>query len=169
MICSKKYLSAITKYNAHELCFSNLVFYNFRMIMFHHQKSLPLNFIIPSTSLPHYVSTKTFIEYLFSEYLCFFWFVLATDVFCKKGVLKNFANFTGKHFRLSLFLIKLQTQRSAFFLKKRLHHSCFPVNIANFSKTTFCMKHLWWLLLKMVEEFLRSSNVILEDFVQKNL
>ena len=28
--------------------------------------------------------------------------------FCKKGVLKSFANFTGKHLCWSLFLIKLQ-------------------------------------------------------------
>ena len=31
------------------------------------------------------------------------------EVFCKKGVLKNFANFTGKHLCWSLFIIKLQT------------------------------------------------------------
>ena len=30
------------------------------------------------------------------------------EVFCKKGVFKSFANFTGKHFDWSLFLIKLQ-------------------------------------------------------------
>ena len=29
-------------------------------------------------------------------------------MFVKIGVLKNFANFTGKHLRCSLFLIKLQ-------------------------------------------------------------
>ena len=31
------------------------------------------------------------------------------DVFCRKGVLRNFAKFTGKHLCQSLFLIKLQT------------------------------------------------------------
>ena len=31
------------------------------------------------------------------------------EVFCKKGVLRNFAKFTGKHLSQSLFLIKLQT------------------------------------------------------------
>ena len=30
------------------------------------------------------------------------------EVFCKKGVLRNFAKFTGKHLYESLFLIKLQ-------------------------------------------------------------
>ena len=31
------------------------------------------------------------------------------EVFCKKGVLKNFAKFTGKHLCQSLLLITLQT------------------------------------------------------------
>ena len=30
------------------------------------------------------------------------------EVFCKKGVLRNFAKFTGKHLYQRLFLIKLQ-------------------------------------------------------------
>ena len=30
------------------------------------------------------------------------------EVFCKKGVLRNFTKFTGKHLCQSLFLIKLQ-------------------------------------------------------------
>ena len=30
------------------------------------------------------------------------------EVLCKNGVLRNFAKFTGKHLRQSLFLIKLQ-------------------------------------------------------------
>ena len=36
----------------------------------------------------------------------------------KKGVLKNFVNFTGKHLCWSLFLIKLQAFRPAILLKK---------------------------------------------------
>ena len=39
------------------------------------------------------------------------------QVLCKKGVLKNFANFTGKHLCWSLFLIKLQVFRPATLLK----------------------------------------------------
>ena len=35
------------------------------------------------------------------------------EVFCKKGVLKNFAVFTGKHLCWSLFLIELQAFRPA--------------------------------------------------------
>ena len=38
-------------------------------------------------------------------------------MFCKKGVLKNFANFTGKHLSWSLFLITFQVFRPATLLK----------------------------------------------------
>ena len=34
--------------------------------------------------------------------------VIRVEVFCKKGVLKDFVNFIGKHLCWSLFLIKLQ-------------------------------------------------------------
>ena len=54
-------------------------------------------------------------------------------------------------------------------LKKRVHHSRFPVNFVEILKTAFCMKHLRWLLLKMVEEFLRNSSLALEGFVENNL
>ena len=42
------------------------------------------------------------------------------EVFCKKGVLRNFAKFTGKHLCQSLFLNKIAGLRSATLLKKRL-------------------------------------------------
>ena len=38
-------------------------------------------------------------------------------VFCKKGVLRNFANFTGKHLCESLFLIKLEAGGLQLYLK----------------------------------------------------
>ena len=34
-----------------------------------------------------------------------------------------------------------------------------PVNIEIFLRKAFCMKHFRWLLLKMVEEFQRNSNL----------
>ena len=40
------------------------------------------------------------------------------------------------------FLTELQA-----FIKKRLWHRCFPVNFAQFLRTPFTIKHLWWLLL----------------------
>ena len=46
----------------------------------------------------------------------------------KKGVLKNFAIFTGKHLCRSLFL----SFKAWNFIKKRLQHRCFPLNIDKF-------------------------------------
>ena len=65
----------------------------------------------------------------------------------KKGVLKNFAKFTGKHLCQSLFFnkvtarvslfIKLQAYGLQLYLKKRLWHKCFPENFAKFLRTPF--------------------------------
>ena len=67
------------------------------------------------------------------------------EVFSKKGVLKNFANFTRKQLCRSFFSTKFQALESLFnnvsglqacnFIKKRLRHRCVPVNIAKFLKT----------------------------------
>ena len=46
------------------------------------------------------------------------------DAFYKKGVLRNFAIFKGKHM-------------SATLLEKRLWHRCFPVNFANLTEHVF--------------------------------
>ena len=54
----------------------------------------------------------------------------------RKGVLRNFAKFTGKRLCQSLFFIKV-AGRPATLLKKRLWHSCFPVNFAKFLRTPF--------------------------------
>ena len=53
------------------------------------------------------------------------------EEFCKRGVLKNFAIFTGKHLYWSLFA-DLQVCN---FIKKRLQSWCFPVNTAKFLRT----------------------------------
>ena len=66
------------------------------------------------------------------------------EVFCKKGVLSNFAKSTGKHQCQSLFFNKFAPTT---LLKKRLWHWCFPVNFVKFLKTTFFIEHLWWLFL----------------------
>ena len=53
----------------------------------------------------------------------------------KKGVLKKFGNFPGKHLCWSLFLIKLQAW-ACNFIKKRLQRWCFPVKFAEFLRTS---------------------------------
>ena len=42
------------------------------------------------------------------------------ELICKKGILKNFLKFTGKHLSLSLFINKVAGLRPATLLKKRL-------------------------------------------------
>ena len=54
------------------------------------------------------------------------------EVFCKNGVLKNFAIFTRKHVLL----------RPATLFKKRLWHRCFPVNFGKVFKNTSGWLHL---------------------------
>ena len=44
------------------------------------------------------------------------------EMFCEKGVLRNFAKFTGKHLCQSLFFNKVAGLRLATLLKKRLWH-----------------------------------------------
>ena len=66
-----------------------------------------------------------------------------SQMFFKIGVLKNFAIFTGKHLCWSLFLIKLiKGLKSCNFIKKRLQHRFFPVNIAKFLSTAFFYRTL---------------------------
>ena len=55
------------------------------------------------------------------------------EVFCKKGVLRNFAKFTGKHPCQSLFFNKVVGLRAATLLKKKLWHRCFPMNFVQLS------------------------------------
>ena len=66
-------------------------------------------------------------------------------MFCKKGVLKNFAKFTGKH------------------LCQRLWRRCFPVTLAQVFSCDFCkifknniffIEHLRWLLLLIAFTYL---------------
>ena len=65
------------------------------------------------------------------------------DVFCKRGVLRNFAKLTRKHVRQSL--------RPATLLQKSLCHRYFPVNFMKFLRTPIFIEHLWWLLLNCTE------------------
>ena len=61
-------------------------------------------------------------------------------MFFKKGVLRNFAKFIGKHLCQSLFFNKVV-------FKKRLWHRCFTVSFAKFLKAPFFTEYLRWLLL----------------------
>ena len=72
-------------------------------------------------------------------------------MFCKKGALKNFTKFTGKHLHLSLFFIKVAGLRPVTLFKKRFWHRCFSVNFAKFLRAPFFMEHLRWLILRLYQ------------------
>ena len=60
------------------------------------------------------------------------------EVFYKKGVLRNFKKFAGKHLCQRLFFNKVADLAwPATLLKKSLWHMCFPVNFAKFLRTPF--------------------------------
>ena len=61
------------------------------------------------------------------------------EMFCKKGVLRHFAKFNGKHLCQGLFINKVA---GLTLLKKRLWHRCFPVNFAKFLRPPFLTEHL---------------------------
>ena len=56
------------------------------------------------------------------------------DLFFKKGMPENFAEFTGKHLCQSLFLNKVPSLRPAILLQKRLAEVC---QICEISKKSF--------------------------------
>ena len=97
------------------------------------------------------------------------------EVFCRKGVLRNFAKFTGKHLRQSLLFNEVAgllpsyrnqstvllcksidwflyegNSRSATLLKRTFWRRSFPVNFAKFLRLPFFTEHFRWLLLFLV-------------------
>ena len=72
------------------------------------------------------------------------------EVLYKKGVLRDFAKFTGKHLRQSLFFNKVSGLRPATLLKKRIWHRCFPLNFVKFLRTALLTEHLSLLLLTLI-------------------
>ena len=61
----------------------------------------------------------------------------------RKGVLRNFAKFTGKHLCHSLFFNKVAS-KVCNFIEKRLWHRCFPVTFTKFLRTPFLTEHLFY-------------------------
>ena len=71
----------------------------------------------------------------------------------KKGVLKNFANFTGKHLWWSLFLIKLQALRPGALLKRSSNTGVFLWSLQNFWRIPILKKIYKRLLLVLLSRF----------------
>ena len=58
------------------------------------------------------------------------------EVFCKKGVLRNFAKFTGKQLCQSLFLNKAYRPQACNFIKKETLAPVFSCEFCEISKST---------------------------------
>ena len=84
------------------------------------------------------------------------------EVFCKKGALRNFIKFTGKHLCQSLIFNKV-------LLKMRLWHRCFPMNFVKFLRTPFFIEHLWWLLLFVIGPFCITHSICFNNVKTKLL
>ena len=84
----------------------------------------------------------------------------------RKVVLRNFAQFRGKHLRQVLFHNKIAGREPATLRKKRLWHRCFPVNFSKFLRTPLLTEHLWWLLLNnnMEKEALKRFGIFIANF-----
>ena len=52
---------------------------------------------------------------------------------------------------------KVVDLQSCNFIKRRLQHRCFPVNIAKILRTAFFIEHLWWLLLNFLQNLLKIT------------
>ena len=87
----------------------------------------------------------------------------------RKGVLKNFAKFTGKHLCQSLFFNKVAGLRLAILLKKRLWHRCLPLNFCKVSKNTF-IEHLRKTASKCCRRFLfKEFSKVTPRALERNL
>ena len=67
----------------------------------------------------------------------------------KKGDLKNFAIFTGK-LVLNFLLSKVTGLKARNFMKKKLQHRCFPLNIAKLLRTIVFISNTDSLHLKYI-------------------
>ena len=110
----------------------NINFYQWS-VPFHH---FSLNLSNLSSKVPHCLNTKR-IPTRSSHRRCS----------VKKGVLRNFTKFTGKHLCQSLFFNSVASLRPATLLKKGLWHRCFPVNFVKFPRTPYLQNTTERLLL----------------------
>ena len=97
-------------------------------------------------------------------------------MFCNKDVLKNFANFTGKHMCCSLFFIKLQVFMPATSLKGDSNTGIFLWKREIFKNTFFeeylrttafvvsFSWHLFWSLFLINLQVFRSVTLLKRDF-----
>ena len=111
------------------------------IIRFEFRKGL----LIISKKLKHYCAKEGIWKLSYPRMTSFFTWLIheklpfivqsCPEVFCKKGVIRNFVKLIGKHLSQSLFFNKIAGL--ATLSKKRLWYRCFPVNFVKFLSTPF--------------------------------
>ena len=91
---------------------------------------------------------------------------VAQRCFCKKGILRNFAKFTGKHLCQSLFFIKVPGLRPTTLLKKTLTR-LFSSEFCEICKNTFSYRTpsvaaSGWIFIVIFWNSLTACNMIWE-------
>ena len=77
----------------------------------------------------------------------------------KKVFLKISKNSQENTCAWASFLIKLHASALQFYLKKRLWHRCFPVNIGKFLRTPFLTEHLWTTFSELRKHYQQKSDL----------
>ena len=106
----------------------------FRIAVLRHYIALQRLSLFSNSEISIYVAPQSSF-YTFKEILCSKQ-PLRSSHQCsvRKGVLRNFAKFTGKHLCRSPFFKKVASL-ACNFIKKEARHSCFPVNFVKFLRT----------------------------------
>ena len=71
----------------------------------------------------------------------------------QKRCFKIFTKLTGKHTCARVSFFNKVAGQACNFIKKRVWHSCFPVNFVKFLRTLFSIEYVWWLLMKPLVSF----------------
>ena len=100
-------------------------------------------------------------KYFFVNYFFLYKLKTSADVYRCSSKLVTFRNNHRKTPVLESLFNKVAHLKACSFIKKRLQHRCFHVNIAKFLRTAFFIKHLRWLLLNKVKINVRRTRFIL--------
>ena len=85
------------------------------------------------------------------------------QMFFKIDVLK-ISQYSQENNCFSVSVNKVAGLKICNFIKKRLQHSCFPVNIVKFSETPLFTEHLRWLLLPLTKLYVINGNMIFSEY-----
>ena len=106
----------------------------------HILKNICQRLLLYCTHTTHcYLSVLLYIQHLFRHHHCYYSEVVVRRCSIKRGVLRNFAEFTGKHLCQSLFFNKVVGIRPASLLRKT-RAQMFSYEFCEISKNTFCYR-----------------------------